>query len=148
MDVKYFVIEINETLIKERFLGFHNMTAPSLSPSLGCISCLLEHYLVAMQPDDKGPLIKRGSNCCFPGMSQCRINDLNVIRSGSNVFSFILAFGKTNMFISSPCCISFEISFVSLPLTVLTGAHCKPLTISQEAAAALNQWMHAHRRQT
>lgn len=51
----------------------------------------------------------------------------------------------------STCCVPFEISFISLPpLTVLTGARCKPLTIIQEAAAAaaaLNRWMYAHHRQ-
>lgn len=33
-----------------------------------------------------------GSNCCFPGMSLCKINDLKVIGRGSDIFSFILAF--------------------------------------------------------
>lgn len=84
-------------------------------------------------------------------MSLCRINDLKVIGRGSDIFSFIgiywhFVFQQVDF---SLCCLSFEISFISLPpLTVLTRAHCQPLTITQEAAAALNQWTYAHWRQT
>lgn len=70
INVRHFVIEINETLIKGQFLGFHNTTAQSLGPSLHCISCLLEHYLVAMQPDDKDYSLKGAQTAVFPGTSR------------------------------------------------------------------------------
>lgn len=135
-----------ETLIKGWFLGFHNPTAPSLSlaTSLHCISCSLEHYLVAMQPDDKEHSLKGAQTAVF---LECLCAEWMTWKlSGEDQIQFHLFWHFVCQQVDfSPRCFSFEISFISLPpLTVLTRAHCKPLPLlrKQQQRHSINGRMH------
>lgn len=81
-------------------------------------------------------------------MSLCRINDLKVIGRGSDTFPFILAFRLPTGWFFSALFFIWNLLYLTSSSDSVDKSSLRTSAVTQEAAAALNQWTHAHWRQT